>query len=412
MTGKLARVRWKMGQTLLPDHFIAQEDALSAEDALRFRMRGLPAYGVASLKWNANLLAQGILSVSAATIVMPSGQLLDVPENAQVAPLNLNLPGTSTVTAYLHLLAPGGGGGFADAGMDASAIPRLVHPIVLSADQGLADAIETIKLAELRKDPEGLWVLTDRHVPPLLLVGTSPFLASELDELAAALEGFEYKLVLDSASYLSGSGLWTVKQCLKSVYRTRRLLANLKAQVHVHPYTLWEALKDLYVEVAFYRDAAPRDIVEAYGHDQLAQSFAKVLVPLREQMTLAEKKSPYQPFSLRDGIYRVDLEPELKQAKDVYFLVQKAQMHRTVSLADLKLASLSRLPLVHRRALEGIPLQRIDRPALAASFGPEVEFYQLGLGEEWGHSVREGVVSFYDRPELAELEFYLYWYLG
>lgn len=409
MTGKLARVRWRMGQTLLPDHFVAQEDAFFADSALRFRLRGLPAHGVASLKWNDALLAQGVLSISAATIVMPSGLLVEIAGNAQASPLNLNVPGGTSVSAYLHLLEKG-----AEDADDHSngVVPRLVHQLALSADQSLVGAIETIKLAELRKDPEGLWQLSGRWVPPLVMVGRSPFLSAELDELASALEGFEYKLVLDSASYMSGSGLYTVKNCLKAVYRTRRLLANLKGQIFPHPYHLYEALKDFYVEVCFYRDAAPKDIADPYNHDQLAQTFDKVLSPLREQMQLAEKKSPYTPFSLRDGIYRVELPPEVKQARDVYFLIQKNQLSRTVQLRDFKMASLSRLPMVHRLALQGIPLQRIDRPSLAHSFGPEVEFHQIVLGEDWDGAVREGVVAFYDRPDFAELEFYLYWYAG
>ena len=46
---KLARVRWKMGQTLLPEHFQALEESVGAEAALRFQVHGLPAYGVAGL---------------------------------------------------------------------------------------------------------------------------------------------------------------------------------------------------------------------------------------------------------------------------------------------------------------------------------------------------------------------------
>jgi len=45
MTDKLARVRWEMGQTLLPENFLAQEESLIADTILRFRMSGLPAYG-------------------------------------------------------------------------------------------------------------------------------------------------------------------------------------------------------------------------------------------------------------------------------------------------------------------------------------------------------------------------------
>lgn len=408
MPGKLARVRWKMGQTLLPEHFIAQEDSLRYDSALRFRLHGLPAYGIASLRWNDTLLAEGVLSISAATIVMPSGRLLEIPDNASCAPLNLNLPASRVVSVYIHLLEATAADG-ADDNPDGGEVPRLVYRVVLSADQGHPEAVESLKLAEFNKDPQGRWKLSLSHIPPLLQLGTSPFLKSELDELLPALESFQYKLVMDSASYLSGSGLFTVKQCLKSVYRMQRLVVNLNNQVHPHPYHVYEALKEFYIEVCLYRDSAPKDVAQAYDHDRLATCLRGVLGPLKEQMQMAQKRSPHEPFTLRDGIYRIDLDSDIKQAKDIYFLIQKDKIHRSVSLGDLKLASHARLSMIHRMALEGIPLSKMDRPVLAHSFGPEVEFYLIVKNDEWDYAVRDGAVSFFNRSEFQDLEFYLYW---
>lgn len=409
MSRALARVRWEMGQTLLPDHFIAQEESLLAESALRFRMQGLPAHGVASLSWNETLLQEGILSLTQATLVMASGLLLELPGNARVAPLNLEVPGTAQVSAYLHLLDPKGGS--APGNGELESVPRLVNRLVLSADASYPEAVQSLKLLELKKDPEGLWRPSPDYIPPLLQVGTSPFLRTELDELLPALEVFQYKLMMDSASYLSGSGLFQVKQCLKAVYRMQRLLVNASKQVHPHPYVLFEALKDFYIEICLYRDSAPKDVAEAYEHDRLGPLFQNVLWPLKEQMQLAEKRSPYLPFTLRDGVYRLELPAEAKSAKAVYFLVQKNKIHREISLASFKIAGHSRLSMAHKLALPGIPLSKVDRPMLAHAFGPEVEFYQLELGEEWGNASREGVVAFFDRPDFNELEFYLYWSL-
>lgn len=410
MTGKLARVRWKMGQTLLPEHFVAQEDALLEDVSLRYRIRGLPSFGVAALRWNQTLIAEGVLSLGALTVVMPSGQLVDVPGNASVSPLNLNVPGKPQVAAWLHLLegAEADAGGFDSDG----GVPRVSQRLMLSCDAGYPGAVESLKLAELRKAPDGLWGLSDKYVPPLLQVGTSPYLMEDLDELLPALEVFQYKLAMDSASYLSGAALYLLRGSLRSVYRMQRMLAALKGQVHLHPYLVYEALKDFYVEVCFYRGAAPRDAAAPYQHDNLASCFRKVLDPLKEQLQLAEVQSPYQPFTLRDGIQRIDLPGDVQQAREVYFLIQRRDVQRTVTLADLKLASPSRLSMVHKLALEGIPLRKTDRPAVAHSFGPEVEFYQLVQGVEWDHAMREDGVAFYHRPAHDGLEFYLYWNRG
>jgi type VI secretion system protein ImpJ len=409
MSGELARVRWQLGQTLRPEHFEAQESALSHECAVRFRLHGLPGYGIAALRWNESLLREGVVSIMSATMVMPSGQLIEAPNNAVVTSLNVNMAGQSVVNVYVHLMQTPAEESDGELHGVAGVLPRVVHQLALSADQSVPGALSTLKLAELKRTAEGSWQPSPGYVPPLLLVGASPFLQKDLDELQPALEAFQYKIMMDSASYLSGSSLAMVKQCLKSVYRMRRLITNIKGQVHLHPYHLYEALKDFYVEVCFYRDSAPQNADELYNHEQLATCFRRVLGPLVEQMRTAQKNTPYAPFVLRDGLYRLDLPPAVQRAKELYFLIQKSQVSRAVSLHEFKLASPNRLMMTHRLSLPGIPLEKADRPMLAHSFGPEVEFYYVQRGEEWEHALRDGAVAFYGRPELGDLEFYLYW---
>jgi type VI secretion system protein ImpJ len=144
MNDKLARVCWKMGQTLLPEHLLAQEDSLLANAVLRFRMQGLPSYGLGKLIVNETLLGEGILSIQEMTLVMASGLLLNVPGNATVSPFNLNLPGTIKVSVYLHILndmptADSSTGGWEE---DAEVrIPRVIHRMALSSEQDYPKAL-------------------------------------------------------------------------------------------------------------------------------------------------------------------------------------------------------------------------------------------------------------------------------
>lgn len=411
MAGKLARVRWQMGQTLLPEHFLAQEEALVADTVMRFRMSGIPAYGVAALKWNESLISEGVFSIQAITLVMPSGLLLDVPGNAVSAPFNLNIPGSTTVPVYCHMMgetSPSKNEEEDWQEREEGAIPRMVYQLIMSSEQSHSGAFETIKLAEFVKDPEGTWQLCQDFIPPLLQVGTSPFLMADFDKFADALELFQYNLTLDAASYLSGSGLFKVEQCLKSVYQIQRFLTNLRTQVHIHPYYVYEALKNFYIEVCFYKSTVPEHLANPYNHDQLAACFGEILEPLEAQMKLVEVASPYLPFGFGDGLYQIQLPPEMREAKDVYLLVQKSHVSKTISLEDLKLASGSRISLVHRLALQGIGLKKVDQPSFQHSFGPEVDFFQIIAGEEWDHALKELSLAFYDNPQLEDMEFYIY----
>jgi type VI secretion system protein ImpJ len=412
MNDKLARVSWKMGQTLLPEHLLAQEDALLANTVVRFRIQGLPSYGIGKLILNESLLGEGVFSIQEMTLVMASGLLLNIPGNAVVSPFNLNLPGTTKVSVYLHILndmptgAESSTGGWED---DTEVrIPRVIHRMALSSEQDYPNAVEMLKLAEFNKSPEGAWYISRDYIPPLLQVGTSPFLRKEMDALSDALSLFQYNLYMDAVSYLSGDSLSSVKQCLKSVYRSQRLLANLFSQVHLHPFYLYEDLNTLYTEVCFYRNTTPENITSAYNHDQLA-SLYNIIELLNKQMQLVRTLPPYLPFELRDNIYQVRLPEEIRQATNVYLLAQKDKVITQLSIGDLKIAGLSRLPVVHKMALQGIPFKKVEHPSFQHSFGAEVEFYMLREGEEWDHALNEMTVAFYNRPDLKDATFYIFW---
>ncbi len=412
MTDKIARVRWKMGQELLPDHFFAQEEALITDSIERFRMNGLPAYGVAKLKWNETLLDEGVFSIQTMTLVMPSGLLLDIPGNAVLSPFHLNIPGTIEVAVYCHVLHDTVSDEDIEEEWEASekkAIPRVVYQIVLSSEQNHPDAFMTMKLAEFDKNPEGIWQASAGYIPPLLQTGTSPFLKKELDELSQVLEIFQYNLTLDAVSYLSGESLFSVRQCLKSVYRTQRFLANLDSQVHVHPYYVYEVLQNLYAEVCFYKNTVPEHITSPYNHDKLTACFNQIIKPLREQMQTAKARSPYLPFEFKDGVHRIELPKEIREAKQVYFLVQKSHVNIKIAVENLKLASFSRLSLAHRMALQGIPIRKTDRTPFQHAFGPEVDFFLIIEGEEWDYALRELSVAFYHHNQFKDMEFYIYW---
>jgi len=411
MDDKLARVAWKMGQTLLPEHLMAMEDSLLANALLLFRMQGLPSHGIGKLTLNETLLAEGIFSIQEMTLISPSGLMLSVPSTARLSPFNLNLPGTTKVHVYLHVLndvpaddnSQGGWDNDADTG-----IPRLFYKMALSSEQDYPNVIETFKLAEFNKSPQGAWQISRDYIPPLLQIGTSPFLKSEINALAEALSLFQYNLYMDAVSYLSGDSLSSVKQCLKSVYKTQRLLANVVSGVHLHPYFLNEELLTLYTEICFYRNTTPENITSGYNHERLA-ILHNIIDLINKQMQMVRTLPPYLPFELGDNIYKVKLPDAIRQATTVYLLAQKARVITQLSISDLKLASLSRLPVVHKMSLQGIPFKRVEHPSFQHSFGAEIEFYQIKEGEEWDYALNEMTVAFYNRQDLKDTAFYIFW---
>ncbi len=410
----LARIDWKMGQTLLPEHFFAQEEALTADMAARFGMLGVPFHGIGRMRLNDSLLADGIISIMSLSAVLPTGKVVVVPGNVVSRSFNLNTVGTTRVTLYLHLTNERG----APAGTEEEAataqgepLERVINTIALGADQTHPDAQYTLKLAEFEKNIEGAWGLLDTFVPPLVQVGTSPFLARLVDALGRAITIFQQRLREDiAASYLGGEGLMGAKTCLKSVYTIERFLANVKAQVHCHPYHLYEALKMFYGEVCVYQDMNPEEMASPYLHDDLATCLGKIARPLFERLNVSRGKTPYLSFDRKDGVFQLSPIPqEVRLAKDIFLLLQKPKVSEVVNLDGVKVASRTRLPVVHQMSLIGIPAKKIERPPFQHQFGAEVEFYQLTPGDEWDQALKEGNVAFFDSPAVAKVKAYLYW---
>lgn len=421
MTAQLARVDWQLGQTLLPEHFVAQEESLVAEIAVRFGLLGVPFVGVGRLRWNESLLADGVVSITTMTVVLPSGEVIDVPGNAAIDTFNLNVAGTTRVPVYVHVTGERAAAETASGRLPAQRtdlseeeggrLDKVVHRLVLSADQSARGARHTFKLAEFVKSVQGGWQLGEEFVPPLVQVGTSPFLLPAIDRLAKQLELFHFKLQEDIAvSFLGGESLFGASVCLEAVYRLERFLANVKSQVHFHPYHLHEALKTFYTQLCIYQNTTPENAASPYTHDDIGSCMRSVLEPLMERIQVSKGKVPYVQFAQGNGLFAIEeLPKELHRAKEIYFLVQKPRVSDVISIEGLKLAARSRLNAVHQLSLQGIPYRRIERPPFQHQFGAEVEFYLISEGEEWDLALRDGTLAFFDQPSFSKIQAYLYW---
>jgi len=403
-----------MGQALLPGHLRALEESMLAESALRFSLQEAPGYGLYKLRWNENLLTEGVLALEAMTLVLSSGLLLELRGNAQVTSLNLNIPGTTLLPVYLHVRCLPEN--INERGTDRQIIKRdnvscWLWSLELSTEQENPDTLESFRLAEFEKQPDGLWRISSRYIPPLLCIGPSvPFLKDELTVLSHKLESYHYQLTQEIAAiYLSGADLVNARQCLKNVIKMQRFLGNLFIQISPHPYTVYEQLKHFYVDLCFYHNNSPQFATAPYRHEQLVDVFRETLEPLNDELRLSQMRSPYLPFTVSGGIVRAHLPELIREAKEIYLLVQKGGVTKAVSLDNVKIAAVTRIPIVHKFYLQGISFKCIDRPPFQHSFGPEVDIYQLSVGEEWDRALDELELGFYAEPKFTEEKFFLYW---
>jgi type VI secretion system protein ImpJ len=422
---RLALQRWEMGQVLHPAQFRAQEQALLEHVGLRVQLGGLPSHGVALLRWSDAQLASGDLSISALTVVLPSGLLIDYPGNAVLTPRKLGLPARAAgpVPVYLHLRGerrPDGARDLPRYAADEPEIRRAIYQVEISAEPGIESEQERMKLAELRFG-DGVWALAP-YVPPLLRLGSgaTPFLRDTLAQVVAAIGGFESELVKRAADSMTGAEQMSeVRRVLTALYRVQAVLADhgygaATQAVALHPYHLFAALRDFYLEAVVLQGKPLEGWPPRYQHDDLRGCFEQLARGLTRTLSVPAVVSPRLAFQRDDHWFVTGLFPdELRRAGEVFLLLEhgsEAQAAAAPALDDLKLASPLRAEEVYTKALEGVPRQAIPSLGFAQTFGHRATVFQLdSTSREWRHAVVEGALCFAALPGLEGCAAALFW---
>lgn len=407
-----ARVHWKMGQSLLPEHFYAQETSLRKELYLHLRMLPAPYWGVGSISWDGFQLVNGALSIRELTLILPSGDLIDVPGNSAPPPtFNLAKTGSAKVAVHIHLdsdyeIAIAGD----PSSEDGDNVERIVQRLELSPNPISDTAHQSFKLAEFEKAPDGAWTLSNTYLPPMVRVTHSTFFDATIERMRAISTAFHQVLTEEiKENYLAGESLLASKQALRGLYSFQAFLASMKEEIDYHPFDLHRALMGLYLDVCILREVTPALDKLIYSHEDIGPSFTHLLDALANQVQQSRTAVEYATFVYENQTQVCEIPVAAKKARKVFWLVQKPRVADKVDVSRVKLASESRVSLVHQLALRGIPWERMESPPFHHPFSAEVEFYQVLLGEEWDHAVREGRIAFFHRAEFDAVRFFLYW---
>jgi type VI secretion system protein ImpJ len=422
---RLALHRWEMGQVLHQAQFRAHEDALLQHVGLRAQLTGLPSYGVALLHWNDAQLARGDVSISAFTAVLPSGQVIDYPGNAVLITRNLGLPAkpTGPVPIYLHLRGerrPEDARDLSRYEDDEPEIRRTIHQLEVSIEPGIENGQESLKLAELAF-ADGVWALTS-YVPPLLRLGrgATPFLRDTFTHLMEAIAEFESELVKRAADSVTGAEQMSdVRRVLIAVYRVLAVLIDhgyggATQTVALHPYHLFAALRDFYLEAVVLQGKALDAWPLRYQHDDLHASFAPLERGLVRGLSVPTVVSTRLAFQ-RDEYWFIagPFPDELRAAADVFLLIERpphADGSEATPLDAIKLASPLRAEEVYTKALEGVPRKPLPSMGFEQTFGHRATVFQLdSQSREWHQAVVEGALCFAVLPGFEGFSAALFW---
>lgn len=411
-TLKIAPVRWYLGQTVLPEHFIALQQLIDASCELRGRAQGLPHYGIAQLTLNEPLLRDGVLAIGELTALLADGTPISVPGGSSLSPLSLAATSATRLSVYLHVLdeaVSAQGNRVYDS--DPRTVERVLSRAVLSINDTVERSRAVLRLGDFEKGVAGSWSLSASYIPPLLQVGSTPHLGPGLAVLQGQVDALEPQLLAQlQDTFLRPDRLAAIRRCLAELYRVQSLLSELRNRVPLHPHTLHTALRDLYLELCCFHEVLPDNGVLPYRHDALASCFGPLFRLLTQALRPVYVRSTHLRFGNSNGLFTLSgLPQELKDAQEVFLLIQRPTIHDRISLDDVKLSCTSRLALIHRLVLRGVPFKPVERPPFQHTFGPEVDFYQLQSGEEWEHVLRENSIALYVHPVLARANVFLFW---
>ncbi len=306
------RVLWSEGMFLRPQHF--QQHDRYLERLVEGRCRALQAggWGFADLRLDEALLTQGKLAILVARGVLPDGTPFDIPA-ADPPPPPLEVPGElrdALIYLALPLRRPGtrdtaeegeppGGARYLgrvcevrddNAPFESLAPVAVAAPAfrLLGAGEGLGEyaALGLVRVLEKRADLA--LRLDEGYIPPLLDVAASAPLAAFRNELLGLLhqrgEALAGRVV---ASGAGGAAEIADFLLLQLVNRAEPLVAHLARLAPLHPEALYRELVALAGEFATFSAAGRRPAeFPPYRHDDLAASFAPVVLALRQALSM------------------------------------------------------------------------------------------------------------------------------
>ncbi|AUX29125.1 MULTISPECIES: type VI secretion system baseplate subunit TssK [Sorangium] len=414
----LARPTWRLGQVLLPEHFLGLESALAAEAALRASLLGAPAYGVARLEWNGDSPPNGVVWVTGLTAVLPDGALVDVPGNARVrAPLDLKEAAQREIEVFAHVVDDDAG----EASMDPPLppdVPRTFHVVDLSTDPTRTGGRGRVALGRFALAKGGAFRLDEASAPALLRLDTTPYLGRALGQLRGELGGLESALDELAIEALGrGESLGPVQRVRLEARKLAALLDDLERGVPMHPYAVYSALRAFSLDLYLLDERAAPWRPPAYDHDAPGRCFGAVLTHVAGRMQLPRPAAPVAAFVSDGGrLVAADLPAEALSAPEVYVAVLKARAADVAPLEGARLASPGRLRLVREHALRGVRIAPVPAAPFRHGFGGAVDFYRLSTGAapgeeggEWTHVVRERAIAFHPPPHLEGHRVVLCW---
>ncbi len=410
---ELARVCWKLGQPLFPEHLLAQEKSLLANMIERYKAVRGPSWGILELEYDTSQIYSGTLKFINLSVILNSGILLKLGGNMFLSPKNLLLSGKETCSVHCHVLQEDSSKvePWCD---NKKKVEKNFYRVVLSKGEinqkqpievrKELEHIETFKLAVFERQQASKWKLSSNFVPPLAIVGQSPFLAKPMEQLRDVLDRFFVILQLmwnDTKSY-------PLYDCIKSVHATICFLENVDKGIAISTYDLYRVLYDLCVSIRMYKGRFPDREILSYDHENPKQWFDPLYNNILDQLSGHKVVVSKSKFELNDGIYTTNMLSGESKIEEVFLAVEQRLDPEGIPKIPPKVGAKSDIEILFKHALTGIKTKKII-PNFDHDLHPESLFFIMEKDLQFRKAVKEKAFSFYAQKEYEKFNFYLFY---
>lgn len=413
------KVVWSEGMFLHPQHF-QQQDRHFQHTQQELHWQSNPfGSGFSELTLDRNLLRQGKLSLIRARGILPDGTCFNIPEANQQPPVVEVPENTRDTILYLGLpLHRAGGQNYTS--KDTEKLSRfeveqstVLDEVTAQGEQNIVEVAQPslqillegqdisgfavlpcARILERRDDTSV--VLDDKFIPCCLDFHVSERLKSFMSELSGMLE---HRAEALASNVSDGSSISAAEFAdylmLMIINRYSPVINHYDTQGLLHPQQLYSLYLSMAGELATFSHKSKRpQPFPPYIHDQLQDTFAPLMVSLRQSLSkVIEKNAVSLPLVLRNFGIRVSAINDRSLIGSAQFvLAAKAEMEadklRQLFPNVCKLSSVEQIRELVNLALPGIRLIPLPVPPPQIPYHSGYAYFELEKSSDHWNSIK------------------------
>ena len=434
------KVVWNEGTLIAPQHFQQMERYYDSLINRQYTSSHSFGWGVIDLQLNTSSLKLGKISIERIIGYLPDGNYIN--ETIDSAPnLTLSLPANTAVEGeYIYLVWSAESSykrnySFIEE-VNNDNIRYILKSVELedSTDTNLAKrellvAAPNLRLGLTKKlidqdiklavaqiasvSSTGEIRLDESFIPPSLDARKNTQLNNYQSEILGLLKQKAMALagILTNPT-LSGAGDVRDFLMLQTINRYYAYLHNETSSAHAtHPFKLYENFLKLYGDLStFHVDKLNFNLL-IYDHDQLSKCFKKIIVMLREVLSIVlQQRAIMIPLELRDEATRVAITPEITLLNSCSFVLaisasMPSEVLRQRIPTTIKISSVEKVRDLIAYHLPGIHIHALSTAPRELPYHSGYSYFEIDKGSElWQDLEQSSGIAIHLAGDFPDLE--------